>query len=156
MDVGKGILHWRLRNDPRVVVMEQTNARFVAALPETIALATIDASFISLRVLLPVVQGWLPKGEDADTGSIVMLIKPQFEAGKRDVSRGKGVIRDAQVHRRVLTDVLSFCEAEGLGIRGLSKSPLFGPKGNTEFLAWVKRGASTAPIEELIQGVAGA
>ena len=146
MDVGKGILHWKLRNDPRVVVMEQTNARFVETLPEQIALATVDASFISLKILLPVVRRWLGfsplssldegKMKDERTG-IVALIKPQFEAGKKDVSRGDGVIRDPEIHRQVLMDVLGFAQREGFAIRSLIKSPLLGPKGNIEFLVWL-------------------
>ena len=103
IDVGKEILHWKLRNDPRIVVMEETNARFVESLPEAISLATIDASFISLKILLPVVKKWfaplLPSplllGEERRGEVIIALIKPQFEAGKKDVARGDGVIRDA-------------------------------------------------------------
>jgi 23S rRNA (cytidine1920-2'-O)/16S rRNA (cytidine1409-2'-O)-methyltransferase len=141
IDVGKGILHWKLRNDPRVVVMEETNARFVESLPEQVSLVTVDASFISLKILLPVVKRWilpsppapLPTGE----GSIVALIKPQFEAGKKDVSRGDGVIRDPEIHKQVLLDVLGFAKREGFHVRGLIKSPLLGPKGNAEFLAWL-------------------
>ena len=146
MDVGKGVLHWKLRNDPRVVVMEQTNARFVETLPEQIALATVDASFISLKILLPVVRRWFGffhlssldegKMKDERTG-IVALIKPQFEAGKKDVSRGDGVIRDPEIHRQVLLDVLGFAQREGFAIRSLIKSPLLGPKGNIEFLVWL-------------------
>ena len=142
IDVGKGILHWKLRNDPRIVVMEETNARFVESLPEPISLATIDASFISLKILLPVVKKWLapslpsplPLGEGR-RGEVIALIKPQFEAGKKDVARGDGVIRDAQIHRQVLLDVLTFAQSEGFDVRGLIRSPLLGPKGNAEFLA---------------------
>ena len=147
IDVGKGILHWKLRNDPRIIVMEETNARFVESLPEPISLATIDASFISLKILLPVVKKWLAplrfppfstkmggvarRGE----GGIIALIKPQFEAGRKDVARGDGVIRDAAIHRQVLLDVLTFAQSEGFDVRGLIRSPLLGPKGNAEFLA---------------------
>jgi 23S rRNA (cytidine1920-2'-O)/16S rRNA (cytidine1409-2'-O)-methyltransferase len=148
IDVGKGILHWKLRNDPRVVVMEETNARFVESLPEQISLVTVDASFISLKILLPVVRRWispspltpLPQGEE----NIVALIKPQFEAGKKDVARGDGVIRDPEIHKQVLFDVLGFAQQEGFRVNGLIKSPLLGPKGNTEFLAWL----SQAPVGE--------
>src|SRR5574341_1602469 len=104
IDVGKGLLHWKLRNDPRVILMEETNARFVESLPERVSLVTIDASFISLKILLPVVKNWLGpnppipptlggKGGAGGLG-IMAPIKPQFEAGKKDVSRGDGVIRD--------------------------------------------------------------
>jgi len=141
IDVGKGILHWKLRNDKRVVVMEQTNARYVESLPELVGLVTMDASFISLKILLPVVKRWvspspltpLPQGE----GYIIALIKPQFEAGKKDVSRGDGVIRDPEIHKQVLLDVLGFAQNEGFNICGLIKSPLLGPKGNAEFLVWL-------------------
>lgn len=152
VDVGKGILHWKLRQDSRVVVMEQTNARFLEQLPEPVSLITVDASFISLRVLLPVVRGWLPGAEADDPGGIVALIKPQFEAGRREVSRGKGVIRDEELHRKVLSDVLQYAATEGLHARALMRSPLVGPKGNIEFLVWLVRG-SKAPqaIEALIE-----
>jgi len=156
MDVGKGILHWKLRNDPRVVVMEQTNARFVESLPEQIAFATVDASFISLKLLLPVVKKWfspspdpsglpLPTGE----GNIVALIKPQFEAGKKDVSRGDGVIRDPEIHKQVLLDVLGFAQREGFLIRALIKSPLLGPKGNAEFLVWLNQASAGRGDEDI-------
>jgi 23S rRNA (cytidine1920-2'-O)/16S rRNA (cytidine1409-2'-O)-methyltransferase len=143
IDVGKGILHWKLRNDPRVAVMEETNARYVEALPEPVSLVTIDASFISLKILLPVVKKWLfpspPSPLPAGEGNIIALIKPQFEAGKKDVSRGDGVIRNPEIHRQVLLEVLGFAQAEGFHVRGLIKSPLLGPKGNAEFLAWLNQ-----------------
>src|SRR5690349_14921251 len=135
IDVGKGILHWKLRNDPRVVVMEETNARFVESLPEPVSFVTIDASFISLKILLPVTKKWAPlqlPPFSSKRGGVLALIKPQFEAGRRDVARGDGVIRDPQIHRQVLLDVLSFAQQEGFQVRGLIKSPLLGPKGNTE------------------------
>ena len=100
IDVGKGILHWKLRNDPRVVVMEETNARFVESLPEQVSLVTVDASFISLKILLPVVKKWLSPPltslrfrlllrirSDERRRDVIALIKPQFEAGRKDVSR---------------------------------------------------------------------
>src|SRR5512144_2596198 len=93
IDVGKGILHWKLRNDPRVVVMEATNARSVASLPEPVSLVSVDASFISLKILLPVIRGWF-EPEGGQGRDVLALIKPQFEAGRREVSRGDGVIRD--------------------------------------------------------------
>lgn len=146
IDVGEGILDWKLRNDPRVVVMENTNARYVESLPEPVQLATIDAAFISLKLLLPVVQKWLvPDGE------IVALIKPQFEAGKDRVGK-KGVVRDPEVHREVLMDVLEFAGSIGLVARGLVRSPLLGPAGNVEFLAWLA-GQGESQIAELVAGV---
>jgi 23S rRNA (cytidine1920-2'-O)/16S rRNA (cytidine1409-2'-O)-methyltransferase len=162
IDVGKGILHWKLRNDKRVVVMEQTNARYVESLPEQVDFVTVDASFISLKMLLPVVKKWispsplvpLPAGE----GNIAALIKPQFEAGKKDVARGDGVIRDPQIHKQVLIDVLSFAQGEGFSIRGLIKSPLLGPKGNVEFLVWLNQlsaEARSADINPLVEQALG-
>lgn len=159
IDVGKGILHWKLRNDPRVVLMEETNARFVESLPEPVSLVTIDASFISLKILLPVVKKWIspssprPSGEDRE-GEIITLIKPQFEAGRKDVSRGDGVIRDPEIHRQVLLDVLSFAQNEGFQIRGLIKSPLLGPKGNAEFLVWLNTEETEgASLEEIVSAL---
>jgi 23S rRNA (cytidine1920-2'-O)/16S rRNA (cytidine1409-2'-O)-methyltransferase len=149
IDVGKGILHWKLRNDPRVIVMEETNARFVESLPEQVSVVTVDASFISLKILLPVVKKWIEpnppippilQGKRGAGGlGIIALIKPQFEAGKKDVSRGDGVIRDPEIHRQVLIDVLSYALQQGFAIQGLIKSPLLGPKGNAEFLVWLNQ-----------------
>lgn len=148
IDVGKGILHWKLRNYPRVVVMEETNARNVESLPEPVSMVTVDASFISLKILLPVIKKWEMKD-----GQIVALIKPQFEAGKKDVSRGDGVIRDPEIHRQVLLDVLSYARNEGFGLRGLVKSSLLGPKGNAEFLLWMDLHPNEVLVEELVNGV---
>jgi 23S rRNA (cytidine1920-2'-O)/16S rRNA (cytidine1409-2'-O)-methyltransferase len=152
IDVGKGILHWKLRNDPRVVVMEETNARYVESLPERFDLVTVDASFISLKILLSVIHKWLPSLSARGTGGeggVLALIKPQFEAGKKDVSRGDGVIRDPEIHRQVLLDVLTFARAEGFCIRGLVKSPLLGPKGNAEFLVWLDQSSAEGGGEEI-------
>ncbi len=150
IDVGKGILHWKLRNDPRVVVMEEKNARFVEDLPEKIEFVTIDASFISLKILLPVVKRW---NRGAGGHGIVALIKPQFEAGKKDVARGDGVIRDPEIHRQVLNDVLKYAVQEGFGIHGLIKSPLLGPKGNAEFLVWLRGQNREIDIPTLVDSV---
>lgn len=149
VDVGKGILHWKLRNDPRVVVMEETNARFVESLPDKIDFVTVDASFISLKVLLPVIKKWNVEN------SIVALIKPQFEAGKKEVSRGDGVIRDPEIHRRVLMEILEYAQNGGFGLRGLVKSPLLGPKGNAEFLAWMDLHPNEINIESLVAEAMG-
>ncbi|HEX5807417.1 MAG TPA: TlyA family RNA methyltransferase [Anaerolineales bacterium] len=157
IDVGKGILHWKLRNDPRIVVMEETNARYVESLPEPVSLVTVDASFISLKILLPVVRKWiapspvapLPQGE----GNIIALIKPQFEAGRKDVRRGDGVIRDPEIHRQVLLEVLGFAQQEGLHIHGLIKSPLLGPKGNAEFLVRLGEGEDDVDVSTLVASV---
>lgn len=133
IDVGYGILHWKIRQDPRVTVMERTNARNVPRLPQPANLVTVDASFISLKILLPVIKGWF-----VDSGMVVALIKPQFEAGRQDAARGEGVIRDPLVHQKVLQEVLSAAIEDGYGVRGLIRSPLLGPKGNTEFLVWLE------------------
>lgn len=134
IDVGKGILHWSLRQNDKVVVMEGANARHVDLLPEVVELVTIDASFISSKILLPVVRGWFRESRS----QVVLLIKPQFEAGRTEVSRGKGVIRDPAVHQEVLFDVLQFAQEAHYQVSGLIRSPLQGPKGNVEFLAWLE------------------
>jgi 23S rRNA (cytidine1920-2'-O)/16S rRNA (cytidine1409-2'-O)-methyltransferase len=148
IDVGKGLLHWKLRTDPRLVVMEETNARHVKSMPEMVSLVTVDASFISLKILLPVMKGWFgydflcspfPQGRASEwgLGQIIALIKPQFEAGRKETARNKGVIRDPETHMAVLIEVLTFAQEEGFYVRGLMRSPLLGPKGNVEFLAWL-------------------
>jgi 23S rRNA (cytidine1920-2'-O)/16S rRNA (cytidine1409-2'-O)-methyltransferase len=129
IDVGYGILHWKLRNDRRVIVLERTNARKIEHLDELVEVVTIDASFISLKLLLPVVQHWLRQ-----PGQVIALVKPQFEAGKKQAARGKGVIRDPEVHRQVLLEVIEASNRSGYSAAGLIASPLRGPKGNTEFL----------------------
>jgi 23S rRNA (cytidine1920-2'-O)/16S rRNA (cytidine1409-2'-O)-methyltransferase len=167
IDVGKGTLHWKLRNDRRVVVMEETNARFVESLPEHVSLVTMDASFISLRILLPVCRKWLAWLRPASAGTeltqgdgesrkaartdVIALVKPQFEAGRKDVSRGDGVIRDPEIHKQVLVDVLHFAHSLDFGVRGLIRSPLLGPKGNVEFLAWLDLSPQTTAIPKLIE-----
>lgn len=135
IDVGQGILDWKLRQDPRVIVMEKTNARLVERLPRTVDLVTIDASFISLKILLPVAKGWLSGGERRG-GIVVALIKPQFEAGRSLVARGKGVIRNPLVHRQIVGEILTFAQSLGYSLQGLIRSPIVGPKGNVEFLAY--------------------
>jgi 23S rRNA (cytidine1920-2'-O)/16S rRNA (cytidine1409-2'-O)-methyltransferase len=151
IDVGKGLLHWKLRTDPRLVVMEGINARQLKRLPEPVSLVTVDASFISLKVLLPVVKGWFGSaqvfppilhGNDGEVQKeqIIALIKPQFEAGRKEAARNKGVIRDPEIHRAVLVEVLTFAQEKGFFIGGLMRSPLLGPKGNIEFLTWLGLG----------------
>jgi len=131
LDVGYGQLAYSLRQDPRVVVLERTNARYVEALPELVNLVVADVSFISLKLLLPAIKNWLTPEAD-----VVTLIKPQFEAGKQDVGKG-GVVKDSRVHARVLEEILIFAREQGFTIRGLTTSPLKGPAGNIEFLAWL-------------------
>ena len=133
VDVGKGQLHWDLRNDPRVVVMESFNARDLNAtsLPEHPTLAVVDVSFISLTKILPAVKQVL-----ASPGELVTLIKPQFEAGPERVGKG-GVVRDPAVHQEVVETIQRFgTEVVGLTWVGVLASPLHGPAGNIEFLAY--------------------
>lgn len=134
IDVGHGILHWRLRNDPRVVVMERTNARYLESLPEAIGLVTVDVSFISLGLILPAVRSWLASHAD-----VLALIKPQFEAGREAVGR-RGVVRDPDVRRRVVEQVMQYARQLNLSPQGLMPSPLLGPKGNVEFFLWCRLG----------------
>lgn len=147
IDVGYGILHWKIRNDPRVVSMEKTNARDLKSLPEPVELVTVDASFISLQILLPVIRNWF--GDSG--GTVISLIKPQFEAGKKEAAKGAGVIRDPEIHKKVLMETLGKAEEMGYGIYGLIRSPLKGPKGNTEFLVWLQTVPNEFNIEEAVQ-----
>ncbi|MEZ4863949.1 MAG: TlyA family RNA methyltransferase [Caldilineaceae bacterium] len=135
IDVGYGQLAWKLRTDPRVVVLERTNIRHQRQLPnaDLADLAVIDASFISLSLVLPATLQLLTPNAD-----IVALIKPQFEAGKERVGKG-GVVRDKRVHRQVLEEVFTLAEGLALSVRGLIPSPLLGPAGNVEFLLWCGR-----------------
>ncbi len=145
IDVGYGQLDYRLRMDDRVAVMDRTNARYVEVLDEPVSLVTVDASFISLSLLLPVIRKWL-----APVATLIPLIKPQFEAGRSDVGKG-GVVRDAKVHRRVLSEVLEAAVREGFTVRGLTRSPLKGPSGNVEFLAWLTIGDEATEVESAEQ-----
>ncbi|MDR3576277.1 MAG: TlyA family RNA methyltransferase [Anaerolineaceae bacterium] len=150
VDVGYGVLHWKLRNDRRVISMERTNARFIEDFPEPVQLVTVDASFISLRILLPVIKKWF-KGQD---NRIVALIKPQFEAGRQDAARGEGVIRDPLLHRQILISVLDFALSQDLCVKGLIRSPLLGPKGNTEFLVYlISANQSQSDLESLVDAL---
>jgi 23S rRNA (cytidine1920-2'-O)/16S rRNA (cytidine1409-2'-O)-methyltransferase len=150
VDVGYGVLHWKLRSDPRVISQERTNARFVSGFPELVQLVTVDASFISLRILLPTIRSWFGDGP----GQVVALIKPQFEAGREDAARGEGVIKDTAIHRQVLLTVLEYAQQISFGVQGLIRSPLLGPKGNVEFLAHlVLAGENAAGLAELVDNV---
>ena len=133
VDVGYGQLAWKLRQDPRVIVLDRTNVRYLESLPDPIELATIDVSFISLELVLPqVVKLLRPEGE------ILTLIKPQFEARRDQVGTG-GVVKDPAVHRMVLENVIALATREGLRVRGLTPSPVRGPAGNVEFFAHLSR-----------------
>lgn len=128
IDVGYGQLAWQLRQDSRVIVMDRANIREGQTLPELVDLATIDVSFISLKLVLPPTRQLLKPD-----GQIIALIKPQFEAARDEVEPG-GVVRDRDVHRRVLHDIAAWAESNGLHVRGLVPSPIRGPAGNIEFL----------------------
>ena len=134
VDVGYGQLAWQLRQDSRVVVMERTNARALTPdmFPESMDLGVMDVSFISIRLILPALHGLLKPG-----GEVVCLIKPQFEAGKADVGK-KGVVRDKAVHERVLREMCEFFPTAGYTLLGLDYSPIRGPEGNIEYLAYLK------------------
>lgn len=137
VDVGQGQLAWKLRQDRRVVTMEKTNARYLK--PEQLAeppdLAVIDCSFISLRKILPPAIALLKT-----TGKIVALVKPQFEAGKAEADKGRGVIRDTTIHERILEELRQFTTGLNLEWRGVTESPLQGPAGNKEFLVLIEKG----------------
>lgn len=154
IDVGYGQLAWSLREDPRVTVLERTNIRYVTTddIPHLADLITIDVSFISLQKILPIVAALLAPG-----GEIVALVKPQFEAGRARVGK-KGVVKDASVHRDVLSETWDFFEQNGMRINGLSFSPIKGPEGNLEFLLHIAGDGSPAgesERKEIINEVVG-
>lgn len=136
IDVGYGQLAWKLRTDERVVNLERTNIRHVTReqVPEKIDFCSIDVSFISLTLVLPVVHELLRDG-----GKLVCLIKPQFEAGKENVGK-RGVVRDVSVHAAVINKIIDFLKGNGFYILGVDFSPVKGPEGNIEFLACACKG----------------
>lgn len=152
IDVGYGQFAWKLRRDERVVNMERTNIRYVTPedIGEPIDFASVDVSFISLKLVLPVAYKLL-----GSTGEIVALIKPQFEAGRGQVGK-KGVVRDRKVHFDVIRGVLDFAQSSGFDITGLSFSPVKGPEGNIEYLAYMKKSDEKHEItdEEILAVVA--
>ena len=135
IDVGYGQLAWKLRSDERVINMERTNFRNVTEkeIPDIIDFFSIDVSFISLKLLLPVARNLL-----GDNGEAVCLIKPQFEAGRENVGK-KGVVRDPKVHENVVTTILDFCLNNGYSVLNLDFSPVKGPEGNIEYLVHLKK-----------------
>lgn len=151
VDVGYGQLAWKLRTDDRVVNLERTNFRYVTPeqIPEKIDFASVDVSFISLRLILPVLYDFL-----SDSGEAVCLIKPQFEAGRDKVGK-KGVVRDPQVHAGVISSVCGYAADSGFDILGLSFSPIKGPEGNIEYLIYLKMGGGEnrcdISINELVE-----
>lgn len=149
IDVGYGQLDWRLRQDPRVVVLERTNIRYLDSLPEMADGAVVDVSFISLTLVLPVVLK-LTKPD----GWVLALVKPQFEAGRQQVGRG-GVVRDPSVHRAVLRKVAHWAENHGLVVRGVTVSPLVGPAGNREFFVYLAKRGEAIDVEVAIDRCLG-
>ena len=135
IDVGYGQLDWKIRSDPRVVVMERTNIRYVTAgqLGEKLDLSVVDVSFISLKIVLPVIKTLLK-----ESGQVVCLIKPQFEAGKEKVGK-KGVVREKSTHREVLEGFLSLADSLSFRVLGLTWSPVKGPEGNIEYLVHLRK-----------------
>lgn len=140
IDVGYGQLAWKLRQEERVVALERTNARHLESLPEPVDLVTIDASFISLKLILPAVIKWL-----ASPARVVALVKPQFEAGKDQVGKG-GVVRHKAVHHQVLADAFAYADGLALTPLGLILSPITGPAGNHEFLLYLGWNTEQSPI----------
>lgn len=151
LDVGYGQLAWKLRQDERVINMERTNVRYLEedSLPEKVDAVTIDVAFISLDKILPAVHKILK-----DSGFVVALIKPQFEAGKENIGK-KGVVKDAGVHEDVINNVISFAKQEGFGIAGLDFSPIKGPEGNIEYLLYMTMGNDDAISTEYVHDLVG-
>lgn len=143
IDVGYGQIAMQLRDDPRVVVMDRTNARHLESLPEKVDFTSIDASFISLSKLFPAVRRI-----SAPEAGVVALIKPQFEAGKGEVGK-RGVVRDNTVHERVIREVVQSAASNEMELMGLTASPIKGPAGNIEFLGYFKIGASSVTALDL-------
>jgi len=146
IDVGYGQLAWKLRSDERVVNMERTNFRYVThnEIPEEIDFASVDVSFISLKIILPVMYELLK-----ENGEAVCLIKPQFEAGREKVGK-KGVVRDVNVHIEVIENIVGFAASQKFKVLGLSFSPVKGPEGNIEYLVYLKKTNEITSCEEYI------
>lgn len=136
VDVGYGQFAWKLRSDPRIVCLERTNARYLThdQIPDELDFASVDVSFISLRLILPAVCGLLK-----EDGRVVCLVKPQFEAGREKVGK-KGVVRDPEVHREVLEQFLFNAKESGFTVIGMTYSPICGPEGNIEYLGYLQKG----------------
>jgi len=143
IDVGYGQLDWNLRQDERVTVLERTNARYLESLDKPVSFVCIDVSFISLKLILPAVKQWLTPQAD-----IIALIKPQFEAGPKQVGKG-GIVRETAVHHQVLRDILTWATAQALTPVGLTLSSIQGADGNIEFLVWLKIGDVSAKSIDL-------
>ncbi|MBN1289590.1 MAG: TlyA family RNA methyltransferase [Actinobacteria bacterium] len=150
VDVGKGQLHWKLRNDPRVRVLESTNARYITRedIPENPALAVVDVSFISLTKVLDAVINVL-----ADEADIVTLVKPQFEAGREKVGKG-GVVKEIETHIQVLSEIVCWISSRNIAVTDVVESPIKGPKGNIEFFLHLRKGeAAQVTTENIVRVV---
>jgi 23S rRNA (cytidine1920-2'-O)/16S rRNA (cytidine1409-2'-O)-methyltransferase len=143
VDVGYGQLAWSLRCDERVTVMERTNARNLTPenFSEKMDMAVMDMSFISLHLVLPAVHSLL-----TENGQVVCLVKPQFEAGREKVGK-KGVVRDPAVHQEVLENFVASAAGLGFSVAGMTFSPVRGPEGNIEYLAWLKVQGESVPVD---------
>ena len=153
VDVGYGQLAWKLRSDERVVCLERTNARYLNRehIPEELDFASIDVSFISLKLILPALRPLMKEG-----GQVAALIKPQFEAGREKVGKN-GVVRDPATHREVLLRAMGYAVDNGFGVRGLDFSPVKGPEGNIEYLMFVEKSDTpAAPGEDAAAAVVAA
>ena len=147
IDVGYGQLAWKLRSDGRVVNLERTNFRYVTReqIPEEIDFASVDVSFISLKLILPVMHTLLK-----ENGEAVCLIKPQFEAGRENVGK-KGVVRDPAVHENVIKTVAQFADSQSFKVLGLEHSPVKGPEGNIEYLMYLKKCTQPQDSTQIIE-----
>lgn len=145
VDVGYGQLAWKLRNDPRVINLERTNIRYVTReqVPDPVEFVSMDVSFISLKLVLPVAEKLM--AEDAEA---VCLIKPQFEAGRENVGK-KGVVRDSKVHAQVIQGIVDYVTTIGFSVLGLTYSPIKGPEGNIEYLLYIKKESSNSCASEI-------
>ena len=149
VDVGYGLLDWTLRKDPRVIVLERTNARTLGRLPERVDFITADVSFISLKMILPSLADWY----SSRGGEAVLLVKPQFEATREESAQTAGVISNPKIHKRVLLEVLEFATSKGFETQGIIRSPLKGPAGNQEFLAWLRYRVENLDREGLLEKI---
>lgn len=142
VDTGYGKLDWKIRTDPRVIALERTNARYLTReqVPDELDFASVDVSFISLRLILPALRGVLKDG-----GEVVCLVKPQFEAGRENVGK-KGVVRDPTVHLQVLEQFLIHARENGFSVKDLTFSPIKGPEGNIEYLGYIT--TRDTPLQE--------
>ncbi len=134
VDVGYGQIHQSLRDSKQVVVLEKTNVRDIRSFNDDISLVTIDVSFISLKTVLPVVKSWVREKKI----QVIALVKPQFEAGRKEAAKGKGVIRSEEIRSAIINDLIDFTKSHGIIYKAHTDSPILGPKGNKEFLLFLE------------------